>query len=81
MLQDLVRDTVVLGSGSSLDLVHGDRKPMLEGWARKLYPTGVARIEASLRELADGAEVNVMGKTLVDQLLLRVQAELGKAPG
>ncbi|TNE87398.1 MAG: DNA polymerase III subunit delta' [Deltaproteobacteria bacterium] len=80
VLQDLLRDTVVLGSGSRLPLIHGDRKDMLERWAQKLYPTGVARIEASLRELADGAEVNVMGKTLADQLLLRVQAELGKVP-
>lgn len=78
VLQELMRDTVVLGSGSELELVHGDLKPTLTAWASKLYPTGIARIEASVQEVWRGMAVNAMGKTLADQLLLRVRAELGR---
>lgn len=80
VLSDLLRDAVVVGSGSKLPLIHDDRRELVERWATKLYPTGIGQVEVALRELTDGSESNVMGKTLADQLMLRLQAELGQVP-
>jgi DNA polymerase-3 subunit delta' len=78
ILQELLRDVVVLGAQSPLGLIHGDIKPTLSTWTTRLYPTGITRIEASIREVSRGMAVNAMGKTLADQLLLTVRAELGR---
>ncbi|MCO4743327.1 MAG: DNA polymerase III subunit delta' [Proteobacteria bacterium] len=80
VLQDLLRDAAVIGSGAEIDLIHADERRVVEAWARLLWPTGIAAIQDSIRELRDGMEVNVMGKTLADQLLTRVQSELGVSP-
>lgn len=79
ILEDLLRDVVVLASGAGVPLLDPDLEPVLSRWAGALWPDGVEVCRRAIDDLRADLEVNVSGKTAVDALLTRVATELGPA--
>ena len=79
MVEELLRDASLVATGTGVSLVHADRRDLVDEWARKLWPTGVRRVQQALHELDKGLAVNVGGKNALDQLLTTLREELGYA--
>lgn len=79
VLEDLLRDVVVLGSGSSQALVNEDHRTTVERWAAVLWPGGIMSCERAIAEARDNLDANVGGRVVLDALLARMRGELGAA--
>ncbi len=77
LIEDLLRDVVVLGSGSSAPLLNVDNRPLVEKWQAALWPRGVGACQAAIAEAREEMLVNVQGKLVLDAMLLRIRHELG----
>lgn len=77
--EELIRDTVHLGAGSSQPLAHEDLRDMLTQWSRQLWPSGVGACVRALEEAKENLRRNVAGKTLLDSLFSQLSAALGPA--
>jgi DNA polymerase-3 subunit delta' len=78
-LEELLRDTVLVGAGRGDAVLHADRAPMLEAWAAALLPGGVARLERSVALARDRLRLNVNGRVVLEALLSAVNLELSQA--
>ena len=76
VLEDLVRDTAIIASSSSVPLLNEDLRSLLEKWANRLWPMGLVRCAEAIQACRDDLEVYVSGRTALDALLLTVQREL-----
>jgi DNA polymerase-3 subunit delta' len=77
LLEEVLRDVVVVGSGGRQELLNDDARDDLRGLARRLYPGGVTRCAEALQLCRDDLEVYVSGRLAVDALLCRVRQALG----
>ena len=78
VLEDLLRDATVMGSGADVPLLNGDEPQVVQAWADRLWPDGVRRLHEAIEETRDNLEVMVSGRSSVDALLARVAAELSR---
>ena len=78
VLEELLRDVTVVGAGSDQALLHHDARPLVQGWSDRLYPDGIDRMRRAIVDARDQLEVNVAGRTVLDALLTRLSAELGR---
>lgn len=79
IVEDLLRDVVVVGSGSDVPLLEPELEPVLRRWAGVLWPDGVEVCRRAIEDLRADLEVNVTGKTALDAFLTRLATELGPA--
>lgn len=80
VVEDLLRDVSVRGSGADVPLLNADRSDLVDAWTRALWPTGARRCVTAVEEAREGIERNIHGRLLLDSLLTRVRHELGLAP-
>ncbi len=78
ILEDLLRDVVVVGSGSGADLLNADAADDVHALARRLYPDGVTACADAIASARDDLEVFVSARLVVDALLCRVRLALGR---
>ncbi|MCB9682958.1 MAG: DNA polymerase III subunit delta' [Alphaproteobacteria bacterium] len=79
LLEELLRDTVVVAAAPQSGLLHDDLAGPLAHWATALWPSGVTTCQRALHEARRDLDLNVTGKTALDALLTRVATELGAA--
>lgn len=79
VVEDLLRDVTVLGSGADLPLLNADTRDVVERWTPVLWPGGVAVLARSIAEARENLAANVSGRTIIDALVARLRAELGPA--
>ena len=79
MLEALLRDTTCIASGRTERVVHDDLRGALEGWARALWPGGIARMGTALATARDRLRLNVNGRTVLEALLTQLNLELSAA--
>lgn len=77
VLEEVLRDAAVHGSGSDLPLLHSDAEPMIADWSRRLSPNGIDRLRRAILEARDQLEVNVAGRLVLDALFTKLASELG----
>ena len=79
VLEGLVRDTALVGAGHAEGLLNEDRDTLLQAWAEALWPRGVGRLQQALAESRGQLVLNVNGRLMVETLLCRFAAALGRA--
>ncbi len=79
VIEDLVRDASIVGSGANLELVDPATRPVAEYWAPVLWPGGVVAMQRAVADARAQLLANAQGRTVVDALLARLRAELGPA--
>lgn len=81
VLEELLRDVAVLAGGRPERMVHADRRPALEIWARGLWPDGLGRMERALAEARDRLRLNVNGRVVLEAALATLNLELSMVSG
>jgi DNA polymerase-3 subunit delta' len=76
ILEELLRDTVLLANGRSSSILHTGRRMLLQRWAEVLYPQGVARLCTGISTARDRLRLNVNGRVVLEALLTQVAQEL-----
>lgn len=76
VLEDLLRDAAIVGSGADVPLLNADEPQVVQTWARALWPDGIRRLHDTIEETRDNLGAMVSGRTAVDALLATVAAEL-----
>ena len=76
ILEDLLRDVVVVGTGGRAELLNADARADVDALARRLYPDGVERCAQAVQLCRDDLAVYVSGRLAVDALLCRVRQAL-----
>ena len=76
VLETLLVDTVRVGAGAELGLVHEDRADLVEDWSRRLFPQGVDRLREEIDMTRQRMEVNVNTRLMVECLVARLATEL-----
>ena len=79
VVESLVRDVTLVGTGSGKELVNSDQLEMVSRWAGALWPSGVERLQAALNEARARLSRNVAGRLVVESLLSDLATELGRA--
>ena len=78
LLEELLRDTVLVAHAHHHRLLHGDRLPLLQAWAGALYPEGVGRMQVALGAARERLRLNVNGRTVLEALLSQLAQELSQ---
>ncbi len=76
VVEELLRDTAVRGSGAELPLLHPDAVDVIDRWVDRLYPHGIDRIVHALEEARQQLRVNANGRLVLDAFFARLRAEL-----
>jgi DNA polymerase-3 subunit delta' len=76
VVEELLRDVAIRGSGADLPLLHADAADLVDIWRQKLYPRGIQRVMDALQEARDQLAVQANGRLVVDALVARLRAEL-----
>jgi DNA polymerase-3 subunit delta' len=79
VLEGLVRDAALVGAGRAEGLLNEDRETLIQAWADALWPRGVQTLQAALAQSREQLFLNVNGRLLLETLLSRFAAALGKA--
>lgn len=77
LLEELLADTVAVASGRPP--AHADRLPMLQGWARALWPGGVGRLQVEIGLARERLRSNVPARIVLEALLAHLNLELHHA--
>ena len=77
IVEELLRDVVIRGSGSNLAPINSDIPDTITEWTRKLWPTGVEACTKVVSETRDNLKANVTGKTAMDAFITRMSQQLG----
>ncbi len=78
LVEDLLRDVVVVGAGGDAGLLNADAADDVRAMARRLYPDGVMRCSEAVQDARDQLAVYVSGRLVVDGLLCRMRQALGR---
>jgi len=78
LVEDLLRDVVVVGAGGDAGLLNADASDDVKAMARRLYPDGVTRCTEAIQDARDQLSVYVSGRLVVDSLICRVRQALGR---
>jgi hypothetical protein len=79
LIEELLRDTVIISSAGDTPPIHEDIHPVLEAWSSALWPNGIERCVRAVQATRDDLALNVTGKTTLDALFTRLATELGTA--
>ena len=74
MIEELLADTVAVASGRTP--LHADRLPMLQRWARGLWPDGIARLQVELGLARERLRSNVQPRIVLEALMAHLNLEL-----
>lgn len=77
VVEELLRDVTLRGSGSKLPLLHADAKDLIDDWVTRLYPSGIQRITQALDEARDQLSVQANGRLVMDAWVAKLRSELG----
>jgi hypothetical protein len=75
ILEDVLRDVVVISAGRDVALVNHDIRDRIFALAPRLWPGGVRACAQAISEARDNLTANVTGRVLVDALVARVKVE------
>jgi len=78
LLEDGLRDAVVVASGQPVELLDTEAADQAHRWAHALWPTGVPRLQRALDDARAGLARNAQGRVVLDALFLRFTSELGR---
>ena len=78
LLEDVLRDAVIVGAGGDAGLLNADASQDIQAMTRRLYPDGVLRCTEAIQEARDQLSLYVSGRLVVDGLLCRVRQALGR---
>jgi len=76
LVEDLLRDVVIVGSESREPLLNADREELVRAWTRLLWPAGVTRCHDLLERARAQLQVNVQAKLVAEALMLGLRYEL-----
>jgi len=76
IMEELLRDVVVVATGSRAELLNADIADSVQGMARRLYPDGVEHCAQAIQLCRDDLAVYVSGRLAVDAMLCRVRQAL-----
>lgn len=76
VVEELLRDVAVRGSGSQLPLLHGDARDVVDAWTERLYPQGVGRVSDALELAREQLLVQANGRLVMDAFVTTLRAEL-----
>jgi DNA polymerase-3 subunit delta' len=79
ILEDLLRDALVRAVAPDRPVLNDDLLPLLDAWAKALWPGGLQTCQAAIQDTRADLVVNVTGKTTLDALFTRIATELGTA--
>jgi len=79
VLEGLVRDAALVGAGQTGGLLNADRESLVQAWADALWPRGVQALQKAIADARDQLHLNVNGRLLIETLLSRFAAALGRA--
>lgn len=79
VIEDLLRDVVVVGGGSDLPLHHEDAPAVVERWASVLWPGGVTACAEAVAKARQQLALNVTARLVIEALVARIAFELGPA--
>lgn len=77
VVEELLRDVSVRGSGSGLPLLHADALEVVDAWTERLYPSGVSRVSDALETAREQLFVQANGRLVMDAFVTSLRAELG----
>jgi len=77
IVEELLRDVVIRGSGSNLAPINSDIPDTITEWTRKLWPTGVESCTQVVTQARDNLHANVTGKTAMDAFITQISQQLG----
>ena len=69
VLEELLRDTIVVSAGGTVQPIHADRPEVLTAWSSALWPSGIDRCRLAIAEARADLALNVTGKTALDALM------------
>ncbi len=75
VLEELLRDATMVGSGREAAVLHPELLPQYQHWASLLWPGGIARMSVHLGEARQRLALNVNGRTVLDALLAQLNLE------
>lgn len=78
LLEELLRDTVLVAQRRPAAVLHRDRLSLLDSWAAALYPGGVGRMQEALGDARERLRLNVNGRVVLEALLSRLAQELSR---
>ena len=78
LVEELLRDTVLVAHQRQDATLHRDRLPLLDAWAAALYPGGVGRMQEALGDARERLRLNVNGRVVLEALLSRLVQELSR---
>ncbi|MGC6494455.1 MAG: DNA polymerase III subunit delta' [Myxococcota bacterium] len=79
VLDEFLRDTMVLQTEAELPLLHPDQQHVARVWGRALWPDGLHRCSAAIRQTRRRIGQNVTLRTALDALWTTLATELGRA--
>jgi DNA polymerase-3 subunit delta' len=77
IVEELLRDVVIRGSGSTLEPINGDIPETITEWTRKLWPAGVDTCTQVVAQTRENLLANVTGKTAMDAFITQMSQQLG----
>lgn len=78
LVEELLRDVVLLANHREAQLLHREQLPMLRRWSTALYPGGVGRMLAGVANARDRLRLNVNGRVVLEALLSQLNLELSQ---
>jgi DNA polymerase III subunit delta' len=78
LIEELLRDTVLVANGQSEKVLHPNQRGMLQKWAFGLYPGGVGRLLGGVANARDRLRLNVNGRVVLEALLSQLNLELSQ---
>ncbi|MFT7522055.1 MAG: DNA polymerase-3 subunit delta' [Kiritimatiellia bacterium] len=78
ILEDLLRDATIIGSGSDVALMDPEAADASKHLASTLWPTGLPMCVQALDDARASLAANVSGRTVIDALICRISTEAGR---
>jgi DNA polymerase III subunit delta' len=75
--EELIRDVVIRGSGSTLAPINSDIPEVITEWTRRLWPAGVEACTQVVADTRQNLRANVTGKTAMDAFITQISQQLG----
>ncbi|MCA9492738.1 MAG: DNA polymerase III subunit delta' [Alphaproteobacteria bacterium] len=77
VVEELLRDASIHGSGSGLPLLNQDAPDVVAAWSARLYPSGIQRVAQALDVAREQLAVQANGRLVIDAFFATLRAELG----
>lgn len=78
ILEELLRDTVLIANGQPQKVLHQPHLTLLKRWSFALYPGGVGRLLQAIGAARDRLRLNVNGRVVLEALLSQLNLEISQ---